>query len=82
MTGRQIDVFGYVEGGKRGVRRDRPRRYSNFTCRTAGLFNYPTRGQPASFFFCTQVSAHKSGSGVNIMRETYPSLRLTRDNSQ
>ena len=49
MTGRQIDVFGYVGGGKRGVRRDRPRRYSNFTCRTAGLFNYPTRGQPASF---------------------------------
>ena len=36
-------------GGNGGVRRDRPRRYSNFTCRTAGLFNYPTRGQPASF---------------------------------
>lgn len=29
---------------------DQPRRYSNFTCWTTGLFNYPLWGQPVTVF--------------------------------
>jgi hypothetical protein len=43
--------------GVRGeeVHWDQPRRYSNFTCRTAGLFNYPLWGLQ-SLFVSTQAN--------------------------
>jgi len=83
MTGRQIDVFGYVGGGggnggsagtDRGVTQTSP----------AGLQGFSTTQHADSqhHFFCTQVSTHTSRSGANTLHEIYPGLRLTRDKLQ
>lgn len=79
MTGRQIDVFGYVGGGETGGSAGTDRGVTQTS--PAGLQGFSTTRHADSqhHFFCMQVSTHTSSSGVNIIHETYPSLNLTRD---
>ena len=58
-TNWRLGVPGWWAVGTGEVRRDPPRRYSNFTCRTARLFNYPIRGQPAPFPVHTSQYSYK-----------------------